>query len=180
MKKLLIFLFAFILILTGCGKNETNTPKGEVQKLFSDYTSLSSDVLIQLDSVMASENLTESQINIYKDVIKRQYKDLKYKITDEVVTNDKAVVTTEIEVYDLRKVIDDADKYLESNKEEFYKEGTTTTDTSKFWDYKLENMKKMTDRVKYTIDFSLTKIENEWKLDDLLEIDRQKIHGLYK
>ena len=41
-------------------------------------------------------------------------------------------------------------------------------------------MKKMTDRVKYTIDFSLTKIENEWKLDDLLEIDRQKIHGLYK
>ena len=36
MKKLLIFLFAFILILTGCGKNETNTPKGEVQKLFSD------------------------------------------------------------------------------------------------------------------------------------------------
>ena len=129
---------------------------------------------------MASENLTESQINTYKDVIKRQYKDLKYKITDEVVTNDKAVVTTEIEVYDLRKVIDDADKYLESNKEEFYKEGTTTTDTSKFWDYKLENMKKMTDRVKYTIDFSLTKIENEWKLDDLLEIDRQKIHGLYK
>ena len=129
---------------------------------------------------MASENLTESQINTYKDVIKRQYKDLKYKITDEVVTNDKAVVTTEIEVYDLRKVIDDADKYLESNKEEFYKEGTTTTDTSKFWDYKLENMKKMTDRVKYTIDFSLTKIENEWKLDDLLETDRQKIHGLYK
>ena len=90
------------------------------------------------------------------------------------------MVTTEIEVYDLRKVIDDADKYLESNKEEFYKEGTTTTDTSKFWDYKLENMKKMTDRVKYTIDFSLTKIENEWKLDDLLETDRQKIHGLYK
>ena len=131
MKKLLIFLFAFILILTGCGKNETNTPKGEVQKLFSDYTSLSSDVLIQLDSVMASENLTESQINTYKDVIKRQYKDLKYKITDEVVTNDKAVVTTEIEVYDLRKVIDDADKYLESNKEEFYKEGTIPLQTLK-------------------------------------------------
>ena len=53
-------------------------------------------------------------------------------------------------------------RQIESNKEEFYKEGTTTTDTSKFWDYKLENMKKMTDRVKYTIDFSLTKIENEW------------------
>ena len=136
--------------------------------------------LYNLILLCASENLTESQINTYKDVIKRQYKDLKYKITDEVVTNDKAVVTTEIEVYDLRKVTDDADKYLESNKEEFYKEGTTTTDTSKFWNYKLENMKKMTDRVKYTIDFSLTKIENEWKLDDLLETDRQKIHGLYK
>ena len=171
-----------IMCLCGCGCNKqtTNTPKGEVAKLFSNYNSLNSDVLIQLDSVMSTEDLTDSEKAKYKDVLKRQYEDLNYTIKDEVITDDKAVVTAEIEVYDLRKVIDDADKYLESNKEEFYKEGTTTTDTSKFWDYKLENMKKMTDRVKYTIDFSLTKIENEWKLDDLLEIDRQKIHGLYK
>ena len=36
------------------------------------------------------------------------------------------------------------------------------------------------DRIKYTIDFSLTKLNNKWHLDELLETDRQKIHGLYK
>ena len=179
MKKLSIFLFAFIIILTGCSKNTTNTPKGEVQKLFSDYNSLSSDVLIQLDSVMASEDLTDEQINTYKNILKRQYEDLKYKITDEVFSDDKAIVTAEIEVYDLRKVIDESEKYLETHESEFYDENETI-DTSKFWDYKLKGMKEVTDRVKYTIDFTLTKIDNEWQLDNLLETDRQKIHGLYK
>ena len=33
-------------------------------------------------------------------------------------------------------------------------------------DYKLEQLKEMS-RVKYTIDFRLTKKDNEWELDDL-------------
>lgn len=179
MKKLLVFLIAIIFMCTGCGEDTTNTPKGEVQKLFSDYTSLSSDVLIQLDSVMAVEDLTDAQKSKYKDILKRQYEDLKYKIKDEVVSDDKAIVTVDVEVYNLRKVITDADTYLETNKKDFYKTGTKVIDTEKYWDYKLEKMKSSTDRVTYTIDFSLTKVDKEWQLDDLLESDRQKIHGLY-
>ena len=76
MKKLLIFLF-LLLNISGCGAD--NTPKAEVQKLFSNYNNLSSDLLIQLDTVMESENLTDAQIDKYKEVLKRQYKDLKYK-----------------------------------------------------------------------------------------------------
>ena len=50
MKKILIFLFATLLLVgCSCNKEASNTPKGEIQKLFSDYNSLSSDVLIQLD-----------------------------------------------------------------------------------------------------------------------------------
>lgn len=182
MKKLLIFLFTMLLFITGCSCSivSSNTPKGEVQKLFSDYNSLSSDVLVQLDSVMASENLTTSQKSKYKDVLKKQYEDLKYKIKDEVVADNTATVTVEIEVYDLRSTIDDADAYLEAHKEDFYTSGTQTVDTSKFWDYKLNKMDSTSDRVKYTIDFTLTKVEGEWQLNDLLESDRQKIHGLYE
>jgi hypothetical protein len=181
MKKLLIFLFTTLFIVTGCGCNivSTNTPKSEVQKLFSDYNSLSSDVLVQLDSVMASENLTDAQKDKYKDILKRQYEDLTYKIKDEVITNDTAVVTTEIEVYDLKSVITAANTYLDAHKEEFYTTGTQTVDTSKFWDYKLDKMEDATDRVTYTIDFSLTRVDGKWQLNDLLESDRQKIHGLY-
>lgn len=176
MKKILIFLL-FIFVISGCGKN-TNSPTSEVQKLFSNYNSLSSDVLIQLDSVMESENLTDEQISKYKEVIKRQYEDLKYTINDEVISDDKAIVSVDIEVYDLNKVINDSDEYLKNNKDEFYIDDKL--DNNKFWDYKLDKMFEAKDRIKYTIDFSLTKLNNKWHLDELLETDRQKIHGLYK
>ena len=176
MKKILIFLL-FIFLVSGCGKN-TNSPTSEVQKLFSNYNSLSSDVLIQLDSVMGSENLTDEQISKYKEVIKRQYEDLKYTINDEVISDDKAIVSVDIEVYDLNKVISDSDEYLKNNKDEFYVDDKL--DNNKFWDYKLDKMFEAKDRIKYTIDFSLTKLNNKWHLDELLETDRQKIHGLYK
>ena len=176
MKKILIFLL-FIFLISGCGKN-TNSPTSEVQKLFSNYNSLSSDVLIQLDSVMESENLTDEQISKYKEVIKRQYEDLKYTINDEVISDDKAIVSVDIEVYDLNKVISDSDEYLKNNKDEFYIDDKL--DNNKSWDYKLDKMFEAKDRIKYTIDFSLTKLNNKWHLDELLETDRQKIHGLYK
>ena len=175
MKKLLIFLF-LLFVVSGCGSD--NTPKGEVQKLFSNYNNLSSDLLIQLDSVMESENLTDEQISKYKEVIKRQYEDLKYTINDEVISDDKAIVSVDIEVYDLNKVISDSDEYLKNNKDEFYIDDKL--DNNKFWNYKLDKMVKAEDRIKYTIDFSLTKLNNKWHLDELLETDRQKIHGLYK
>ena len=175
MKKLLIFLFLLFMI-SGCGAD--NTPKKEVQKLFSNYNNLSSDLLIQLDSVMESENLTEEQIVKYKEVLKRQYEDLKYKINDEIISQDNAVVSTDVEVYNLIKVIDDAEEYLKNNKDKFYNEDKL--DNEKFWDYKLDKMLKTNERINYTIDFSLTKLDGKWNLDELLEMDRQKIHGLYK
>ena len=76
--------------------------------------------------------------------------------------------------------MNDVDKYLEENNKEFLKEGSTDIDTSKFWDYKLDKMFSTKDRTTYVIDFTLTKIDDKWVLDDLLEADRQKIHGLYK
>ena len=175
MKKLLIFLF-LILTITGCAKD--NTPTKEVQKLFSNYNNLSSDLLIQLDSVMESENLSDAQIKKYKEVLKRQYKDLKYKINDEIISNDTAIVSTEVEVYDLSKVIEDADEYLKNNKDKFYNE--EKLDNEKFWNYKLDKMLEANERINYTVDFSLTKLDGKWILDELLEIDRQKLHGLYK
>ena len=176
MKKILIFLFTLLLI-TGCEKT-MNNPKSEVQRLFSNYNLLSSDLLVQLDTVIDGETLNEVQKTKYKDVLKRQYEDLKYKIKDEVITDDKAIVSVEIEVYDLRKVIKEAEDYKENNKNEFNTENEF--DNSLFWDYKLDKMYKTNDRITQTLDLSLTKIDNRWVLDNLLETDRQKIHGLYK
>ena len=175
-KKILIFLF-LSLIVVGCGKT-TTSPRVEVQKLFNNYNSLSSDLLIQLDSVMSTEDLTDEQKLNYKDILKRQYEDLKYKINSEVISGENAIVNVDVEVYNLVKAMDDSDKYLEEHKEEFYVDDKF--DSKKFWDYKLNKMKDINERVNYTMDISLTLIDGKWHLDELLEVNRQKIHGLYK
>ena len=41
-------------------------------------------------------------------------------------------------------------------------------------------MKDNKEKVKYTIDFHLTKKNEEWKLDDLSKTDEQKIQGIYQ
>ena len=173
--KLLIFLF-IILFITGC--NRMNKPSNEVEKLFINYNSLNSEVLMQLDSVLESENLTDVQKDKYKTILKKQYEDLKYNILNEEISTDTAVVSVEIEVYNLNKAIEQANKYLEENKEEFYND--EELDNEKFKDYKLDSMLSMNERINYILELTLTNIDNKWHLDDLLESDRQKIHGLYK
>ena len=56
---------------------------------------------------------------------------------------------------------------------------TTDYDEDKFMDYKLSLMEKVTDTVKYTIEFTLTKVNDEWKLDELSNSDIEKLHGIY-
>ena len=56
-----------------------------------------------------------------------------------------------------------------------------TLDLEKFTDYKLKNMKKNTDKVKYTIYFNLTKNKNnKWNVDEVSEFDEEKILGIYE
>ena len=51
---------------------------------------------------------------------------------------------------------------------------------SEFIDYKIKELKNVTTKVKYDITFNLTKEDDKWVIDDLSDIDRQKIHGLYE
>ena len=47
-------------------------------------------------------------------------------------------------------------------------------------DYKLEQMQKINDTVEYTINFNLTKDENDvWQISELSQDDLEKIHGIY-
>jgi hypothetical protein len=81
-------------------------------------------------------------------------------------------------VYDFYNEIQDANEYLTNHSRDFYINGTF--DEKRFWDYKLEKLQATTSRRKYTMDLTLTKIDNNWRLDNLLDEELQKIHGLYK
>lgn len=179
MKKLLICLSClfFSLFITGCAMD--NTPTKKVEHFLDNYRSLNDTVIGQMDEIVATDQLmNDEQKTAYKDVLKRQYQDLTYTVKDETIDGDNAQVSVEIEVYDFYKITQESDAYYNTNPLEFQDE-TGALVQSKYIDYRIGRLKDANEKVKYTIDFTLRKVDDEWVLDDIDDVTRQKIHGLY-
>ena len=181
MKKILSIL-GIMLVMTGCsiGKNMSNTPTKRVEEYLNNYQTLDSNVISKLDSIVNNEELfDDDQRTTYKDILKKHYQDLTYTIKEETVNGDKATVETEIEVTDYTKALKEAETHRTTNESDFLGDNGTF-DESKFAKHKLDLLKSSKDRVKYTIYFSLTKKDDEWKLDDLTDTEEDKILGIYE
>lgn len=209
MKKILLCFSCImaIVLLSGCSMD--NTPTKKVENFLDNYKNQDETVLTQLKEMVDSDTLMdENQKTTYSDIMKKQYQDLTYDIKDEVIDGDTATVTAEIEVYDYYKINQDAQTYYDNNKNEFTDDTNNNglvgeavegakdviegakdaaedavdavTGDSKFVEYRLGKLKDAKDRVKYTIDFTLTKVDNVWTLNDIDDTTRQKIHGLYE
>ena len=179
MKKVykVLLVVGICLVLAGCGCMK-KTAKGAVQDYLNQYKNLSSNVISSMDDVVNDENLTDSQKEKYRDILKRQYQDLKYEITSEKYDGDNATVEVKITVYDLYKVQKDANNYLTNSGDEFKENGIYSNDL--FMNYKLDKMKKTTDTVEYNIIFNVTKDDKgNYKVTDLSNSDLEKIHGVY-
>lgn len=178
MKRNIIILVS-LLILAGCSlTNPTTSPKRAVEDMLGKYQSLDATVLDQLDDVIAGETLTESQMTDYNNLMKKQYQNLTYKIKDEAIDGDTAILTVEIEVFDFASANQDTETYVDEHPDEFLdKNGESSNEL--YQDYKIDQLKDVKERIKYTLDLGLTKTDDEWKLDDLSDMERQKIHGLY-
>ena len=179
MKKVykLLLVVGICLVLAGCGCMK-KTAKASVQDYLNQYKNLSSNVISSMDDVVNDENLTDSQKEKYRDILKRQYQDLKYEIVNEKYDGDNATVEVKITVYDLYKVQKDANNYLTNNGDEFKENGVYSNNL--FMNYKLDKMKKVTDTVEYNIIFNVTKDDKgNYKVNDLSNSDLEKIHGVY-
>jgi len=179
MKKILFIILGIMtLFVAGCD-NVGNTPTKKVEELMGQYQALDSDVLDDLNEVVDSEeDLTDEQKEKYKKLLKNQYENINYTIKNETIDGENATVEVEIEVRDLTKAINEAEEYLDSNESEFFGDDGKYSKT-KYTDYKLKQMEEAKDRVKYTLELTLTKIDDKWELDNLTETERQKIHGIY-
>lgn len=174
MKKILLLLVV-VFLLNGCGKN---TARMATENYLKKYKTLNSEVLVDMENIIKKENLTTELEDKYREVLKKQYKDLSYEIIEEEYDDDVSYVTVKIDVYDLYKAERDADIYLENNKEEFYDENELY-DINKFLNYKLDRMKETTSRIKYTIVFTITKENDKYVVEQPTENDLKKIHGIY-
>ncbi|MBO5138024.1 MAG: hypothetical protein J6B89_00080 [Bacilli bacterium] len=180
MKRILYILILITIFATGCSISES-TPTMKVEEYMSKYQNLDSTIINKLDDYTDKYNpdLTDEQKKDYKSLLQKQYQNLEYKITDEKVEEDYATVEIEIEVFDYRNSNLESEKYIEENKEQFLKKDDSI-DQEKYNDYKIKEMKKVVDKKKYNITFTLHKNDNTWKIDDLKDTDIEKIHGLYQ
>lgn len=176
--KILVMILALFLVV-GCDSMK-DTPTEKVDELLSKYKSKDTTVLAQLEKVVEDAGtMDDTQKANYRKLMERQYENIDYKITEEKIDGNTAVVTAVIEVYDYGKAITAAEEYLEANPSIFLDTETGNTNTSKFFEYKIKQMQEINEKIKYTIGFELVKEDNEWKIKDLNDIDRLKIHGLY-
>lgn len=168
MKKILS-IFIFLLLLVGCSLS--NSPTSKVEELLSKYQTLDSDIQSGIEDVLDSENLTSDQKNRYRELIEKQYKNLSYQIKDEKIDGNIAIITTEIEVVDYKKAINETTNYYIGNDNYTVEEYNNT---------KLNNLENIKEKVIYTIEFEVKKDDNgNWKLSSLDNEIIKKIQGMY-
>ena len=197
-KIVLGFLF-LLVVVAGCS-NTMNTPTSKVEEFFSKYQNMDDDVATQLDQVLKDDTtMSDEQKEKYRALMEKQYQNLSYKIEDETINGDNATVDVEIKVLDYATTINNAKKYYEEHKDEIENEnkenkedntnvvedaiddaGTAIKESSAYIDYKLKELESVSDTTTYTITFYLTKEDGKWQLQDISDLDLQKIHGLYE
>lgn len=180
MKKGLCFLTVLlsVIMLTGCD-TMMNTPTKRVEKLLSMYQTKDEEVLNQLDETLLTETILDTDLkDRYRELMKKQYGDLSYQIKDETVDGDTAIVEVEIEVYDFNSAVESMeDKIITDNSN--YIDDTGNLITSKYNEEKIRLMEDVKSRITYTLNFTVSKIDDKWIVDDLTETERLKLHGLY-
>ena len=162
------------LMLTACSMS--NTPKSKVEIYLNQFNSLSENVKKDLETSVASENLSDSNKDIYRKVLERQYENIKYTIKDEQINGDNATVTVQITVYDFYKSNKNAETYYDEHTDEFMTSNGTTIDIEKYNKYRLDEMLKMNETVDYEIKFYLNKEDVEWVIQNPDRTTLEKIH----
>lgn len=168
MKKLLILLILSVSLI-GCSLS--NTPTSKVEELMTKYQTVDDDIKDEIEIVLTDETLTLEQKKEYRELIEKQYKNMSYEVKEEIIDGDKATVTVAIEVVDYKKVIQQLEnQYID--KVDYSIEDYNTE--------KIAKLKEAKEKVTYTLDIEVSKTsEGEWKVDNLSNIDKKKIQGMY-
>ena len=178
MKKILIILSLF-LGLTGCA-DVMNTPTKRVEEYLMKYQKLNDDITGQIEDLLTgTTGMNNDQKLSYREIYKNQYQHLTYTIKDEIIDGKDATVIVEIEVFDFNLANKEIEEYVTNNPDKFQNTQKQPDDT-KITNYTLSTLKNFQKRVKYTINFLLTKVDSVWTLEQISDTDLQKLHGIYE
>ena len=166
MKKFIILLLVPFLFV-GCTMMKS-TPTNTVKAFFTKYQNLENDIEKSLDYMIKKESkMSKKQKEEYKNLLKKQYQNLSYKITNEELENDKAEVDVDIEVLN----------YL--NAKARAKQKTLETKNKDFINQQLKEMQEVNDKIIYHMKLYLEKEDGIWNIKNLTDDDLEKIHGIF-
>ena len=177
MKKIIAIISLSLLV--GCQMLDiNNTPTKKVEEYLNKFQINSEEVLKDLDKVLIRLKTNEQNKEEYRELIKKQYKDMQYSIKEEYIDGNKATVTAEIIVKDFTKIINEAENYKKENITEFYEQDNYNDNLYK--KYLLDKLKEAKDKITYTLQFNLHKKNTTWELDQINNEIEDKILGIYK
>ena len=156
MKRKIFTIIAGILLFTS-GCMMTNSPTSKVESLLNKYNSNDEAIVTELRDYLSGFEFDDETNKQYEKIYLKQFSDLTYEIKEEEIDGDTAEVTAQITVYDYYKSEQSSNDYLMEHKEEFYTDDVY--DKNLFEKYKLEQLDKVKDRIDYTIEFTLTKVD---------------------
>ncbi len=174
MKKVILCMGLFLLV--GCSLS--STAKSPVEAYLKSYNNLDYEVLLDMEEVIEAEGLNEKNTILYRDILKKQYQDLSYEVISESYDGNEAIVKVKISVYDYFKVEKEALNILKESPDEFYN-SNGVYDHDLYLEYKLNSLKKVTDKVTYTIEFKVDNSSDLWVLNEVSESTLEKIHGIF-
>ena len=162
MKKIIIIIYSILFILTGCSLS--NSPNSKVEELLNKYQKLDKSIIISPSILANDNNLNNNLETKYSNIIKKQYKNLSYEIKNTKEDGNTAIVTTEIEVINYKKIINN-----------------TNGPKGNIYHQKLiKSLNETQEKVTYTIDFTLTKDEKgKWIVNNLSNEIENKLLGIY-
>jgi len=166
-----------LVFVVGCSAM-ANTPTARVEELLRRYQNHSQSIIIELGDFLDSLNLDPNDRQDYHDIYLRQYRDLEFEVKNEVIDGDNAIVTVQIKVYDYHRAEININNFIANNPDDFLDENGNFSSTKAFR-HRIDELMRITDRIEYTIDFTLTRVNDEWVVDTLTTEMLEKIHGTF-
>ena len=113
MKKIIVMVLT-IFIVSGC--KSKMLASDVVKDYLYNYINISKDVKNSLNIVIDNnKEFNQEDKKLYKKIFLKQYRDLKFMILSEEYDNDKALITVNINVYDLSKAEEEATNFLSTH-----------------------------------------------------------------
>ncbi len=126
-----------------------------------------------------SDKLNSYQEQRYKEIIKKQYRNIRYEIIDEYVGDVDSNITVKVTVTDLKDSYEKANSYVIAHKDKFLN-SSNEMDDKKAIDYKLGQLEKAVDSIDYSITINFYKNDkNQWVMSELSSSDLDKISGIF-